>query len=69
MHLMQYVLIIGGLAVVNLVSGLHYLWFVWPALGWGIGVVTHGLSVFARAPFFTGEWERREVEKYLGRKL
>jgi hypothetical protein len=29
----------------------------------------HGLRVFDRVPFLNGDWERRQVEKYLGREL
>jgi hypothetical protein len=45
------------------------LWVVWPALGWGIGVIAHGFSVFDAFPFLNGAWEKRQVEKYLGREL
>ena len=64
-----YVLIIGALAIANLVTSPGYWWVVWPAAGWGIGIVAHGLRVFDQLPFLNGQWERREVEKLLGRKL
>lgn len=38
-------------------------------LGWGSGVLVHGLRVFEKIPFLNGNWERNQVEKYLGRKL
>jgi transcriptional regulator with XRE-family HTH domain len=69
MHLVLYCLVIGLLAIVNLVTYRHILWFIFPALGWGIGLAFHGLRVFDRVPFLNGEWERQQVEKYLGRKL
>jgi transcriptional regulator with XRE-family HTH domain len=69
MHLAQYVVVIGALAVVNLLTFPHYLWFAWAAFGWGIGVVAHGIQVFDKAPFLNAAWERRQVEKYLGREL
>jgi transcriptional regulator with XRE-family HTH domain len=69
MHLAQYVVIIGALAVLNLVTSPVYLWVVWPAMGWGIGILAHGLRVFGKIPFLDAQWERREVEKYLGRQL
>jgi transcriptional regulator with XRE-family HTH domain len=69
MHVVQYVLIIGFLAVVNLLSYPRYLWFVWAALGWGLGLAMHGLRVFDKIPFLNADWEKRTVEKYLGRKL
>ena len=69
MHLLNYLVVIPLLAVLNLVSSPHYWWVAWPALGWGIGVATHGLSVFGAVPFLDGAWEKRQVEKYLGREL
>jgi transcriptional regulator with XRE-family HTH domain len=69
LHLMQYVVVISVLAAVNLLSYPDYLWFVWPALGWGLGVASHAATVFGAGPLFNGAWERRQVEKYLGRKL
>jgi transcriptional regulator with XRE-family HTH domain len=68
-HLVLYGIIIGFLAIVNLVTYHHYLWFIWAALGWGIGILAHGMRVFDKVPFLNGDWERRQVEKYLGRKL
>ena len=69
LNLTQYVLVIAVLAAVNLVGYPHYLWFVWPALGWGLGVIAHGALVFEFVPFMGADWEKRQVEKYLGREL
>jgi transcriptional regulator with XRE-family HTH domain len=68
-HLAQYGIIVGFLAIVNLLTSRQYFWVMWVALGWGIGVLFHGLRVFDKVPFLSGEWERRQVEKQLGRKL
>ena len=68
-HLVMYGIVISSLAVVNLMTYHHYLWFIWAALGWGIGILAHGMRVFDKVPFLNGDWERRHVEKYLGRKL
>jgi transcriptional regulator with XRE-family HTH domain len=72
-HAMQYVIVLTLLAVVNVLTArqyhYHYYWIVWVALGWGIGLCLHGLRVFGKIPFLDGDWERRQVEKYLGRKL
>jgi len=68
-HLTQYIVVITVLAAVNITTNRHYLWFLWAALGWGAGVLSHGLIVFDKLPFLSGEWERRQVEKQLGRKL
>jgi hypothetical protein len=68
-HLGQYALVIALLAVLNLWTSPHYFWVLFPALGWGIGLSFHGLQVFDMVPFLSGDWERQQVEKYLGRKL
>lgn len=68
-HLTQYLIVIPILAAINLMGYPSYLWFVWPALGWGLGVAAHGAAVFDILPFLNGAWEKRQVEKYLGREL
>ena len=68
-HLAQYLVFIPALALINLLTSSGYWWFVWPAMGWGIGLLAHGASVFGVVRLFDGAWERREVEKYLGRDL
>jgi hypothetical protein len=45
-HLITYVIVILGLAVLNLGTSPHYLWFLWAAAGWGIGLIAHGISVY-----------------------
>ncbi|MBB3166966.1 2TM domain-containing protein [Simiduia aestuariiviva] len=68
-NLGSYVIFIAFLFFVNLATSPNYLWVVWPALGWGIGVAIHGLNVFELTSFFGSDWERKQVEKRLGRKL
>lgn len=68
-HLMQYLLVVAGLAAVNLWLSPHYLWFLWVLLGWGLGLMSHALSVFQLLPWLGADWERRQVEKRLGRPL
>ena len=42
---------------------------IWGFLGWGVGVVLHGLVAYEVIGFFSADWEKRMVEKKLGRKL
>ncbi|HVM97582.1 MAG TPA: HAMP domain-containing sensor histidine kinase [Candidatus Acidoferrales bacterium] len=44
-HLMSYLGVMAFLALVNLFT-TSYPWFVWPALGWGIGLFSHYMAVF-----------------------
>ena len=68
-HLTMYVLVIAGLFTINLLTVPEYIWAKWPAMGWGIGIIAHGLNVRGRFLLFGPEWERRQVEKRLGRNL
>jgi transcriptional regulator with XRE-family HTH domain len=64
-----FALVIPFLAVINLMTSPQHLWFYWPALGWGLGLLMHSLRVFTHFGPLGPEWEKREVEKRLGRPL
>jgi len=68
-HLVIYVTVIMGLFLINIFTRPNDLWFIWTALFWGLGVLSHGLSVFEIFNFFSPEWEKKQIEKRLGRKL
>jgi len=68
-HLIQYVLVMTLLLAINLKTSPSYLWVIWPALGWGLGLLSHAASIFDLLPFFGANWEKRQVEKRLGRSL
>ena len=44
-------------------------WMYVAFLGWGIGVVLHGLNAYELINFFGPKWEKKLIEKRLGRKL
>jgi signal transduction histidine kinase len=44
-HLMSYLGVIAFLALINLFT-TRYPWFIWPTLGWGIGLFAHYMAVF-----------------------
>nr|WP_243694239.1 2TM domain-containing protein [Vibrio viridaestus] len=62
-------MVIALLFVINYVTNPENIWAWWPALGWGIGVVSHGLRAFEIVNIFGLEWEKKQVEKRIGRKL
>lgn len=68
-HLTTYAVTIFGLLILNLIVTPGYLWVKWAAFGWGIGVISHGLSTFEVLNFFGPEWEKKQIEKRLGKKL
>ena len=61
-HLGTYVVIIAGLFVIDLATGDGW-WFYWAAIGWGIGLAWHALSVFGPQRRFGAEWERRKIQE------
>lgn len=67
-HFASFLVIISFLTLLNLVMS-DYLWVFWVIFGWGVGVAMHALEVFDLVPWLGPEWEKREVEKRLGRKL
>ena len=66
-HLAVYLLSIAAMVVFNLYTGTQHLWFIWPALGWGFGVASHGLAVFEVFSIFGVDWEKRQIERRLER--
>lgn len=68
-HVLQFVVGVGAMAVANYVTNPRYPWVLWVALSWGSVLVVHGLQAFDKVPFLTAAWERRQVEKYIGRRL
>jgi hypothetical protein len=67
-NLIAYVIVNIGLMVINLLTSPAYLWFFWPMLGWGIGVVFHGLKVFNYMPFLGKEWEEQKIKEFMDRE-
>ncbi|HEY8618381.1 helix-turn-helix domain-containing protein [Phenylobacterium sp.] len=68
-HLIQFVVLMPMFVIGNLLTTPDQLWCLWVLLAWGPAVGLHALAVFNRISFLDGAWERREVEKLLGRRL
>ena len=67
-HAIQYVLVVGALAIFNIWRQPQHLWFLWVAFGWGLGLLVHAARIFNWGPLGPA-WEKAQVEKRLGRKL
>ncbi|HEY6241503.1 MAG TPA: 2TM domain-containing protein [Burkholderiales bacterium] len=68
-HLYQYIIVVAALFAMNLITTPHRMWAQWVMIGWGIGVLMHASMVFGRSWLLGPDWERRQVEKRLGRPL
>ena len=67
-NLIAYVVVNIGLMVLNLLTSPGYLWFFWPMLGWGIGVLFHGMKVFNYMPFFGKDWEEKKIKEFMDKE-
>ena len=66
-HAAMYLLVNTALVVINLVTSPEYLWFVWPLLGWGVGVAAHAIAVFGIPGMFGRDWEERKIRQLMDR--
>ncbi len=47
-HLAVFLLVNAALAGINFATSTTCLWFKWPLMGWGVGLIIHAVVVFAR---------------------
>ena len=52
--------------VIDVLTGTDDWWFFWPVLGAGLIVAVIGLAMGALGDLFGSDWERRQVDRYLG---
>jgi hypothetical protein len=45
-HLAVYLVVISLLTILNLTVAGDYFWVMWPMIGWGSGLIVHGLFTF-----------------------
>lgn len=67
-NLVAYILVNIGFFVLNMLTSPKELWFYWPMLGWGIGVLIHGMRAFNYMPFFSKDWEERKIKEYMDKE-
>lgn len=64
-NLLSYCLIIPFLIFVNLLTSPNHLWFWWPMLGWGIGIIFHAFGVFNHKIGLGKDWEDRKIKEFM----
>ncbi len=64
-HAIVYLVVMVGLVLINnLLAPVGYQWWLWVALGWGIGVISHFLSAFLyQSGAIVDRLAKRELEK------
>lgn len=64
-NLVAYIFANGFMLFINLKYSPEYLWFFWPLLGWGLGLLFHGLKAFNYTPFLGKDWEERKLKEFM----
>ena len=65
-HVMIYVVVNVLLAAINLLKNPGHLWFQWVILGWGIGLLAHGLNVYSYR--WLGSRREQMIQRELARQ-
>jgi transcriptional regulator with XRE-family HTH domain len=65
-HALMYLLFV---VVFGVAFGFKHPLILWGSIGWGIGLMVHGLNVFEVINFLGPNWEKKQIEKRLGRPL
>ena len=64
-HIVIYFLVNFGLMLVNLFTNREHLWFYWPVIGWGVGLLAHAFTVFICGGWFGKGWEEKKLQSIL----
>ena len=67
-NLVSYIGVNIFLIFINLYTTPNHLWFYWPLIWWGLGVVFHGLKVFEVFPGFGKDWEERKIKELMDKE-
>ena len=66
-HLTSFVIVNTFLFALNMFTSPFHYWFIYPLMGWGLGLASHYFSVFGipGAGSLDEQWEEKEIEKEL----
>lgn len=63
-HLLAYCVVIPLLAYINYRT-TDFPWAIFPALGWGFGLLMNGLCAYGYNPIFGKDWEERKIKEFM----
>ncbi len=63
-NLFIYCLVISILAYINYRT-TGFLWFLFPALGWGIGLMGLWMKAYGYNPILGRDWEERKINEFM----
>ena len=62
---MSYCLVIPFLIFINVTFSPQFQWFWFPMIGWGVGLLFHGLDVYNYNPFLGRNWENKKINELM----
>ena len=65
-NLIAYCIIIPCLAFLNYKT-TSFPWIIFPVVGWGFGLLTHGMEAFGYHPIWGKRWEERKLRELMER--
>lgn len=63
-NLIAYLIVIPFLAWLNYMT-TDFPWVIFPAVGWGLGVIVNGMSAYGYNPILGRNWEERKIREFM----
>jgi hypothetical protein len=63
-HVFTYVIVMSLLVIINY-NTTDFPWVLFPAIGWGIGLLSHGLGTFGYNLILGRNWEERKIKELM----
>lgn len=67
-NLIAYVGVNTFLVFINYYTGWDHKWFIYPLIGWGIGLMFHYFEAFGHYPFLSKNWEEKKIKELMDEK-
>lgn len=65
-NLIAYCIVVPSLTILNYwIDQWEFPWFLFSAIGWGIGVFCHAVNVFKWNPIMGKDWENRKIKQFM----
>ena len=63
-NLIAYCVVIPLLVYLNFRT-TEFPWAIFPAVGWGLGLVGHWMTAYGHNPLFGKEWEEHKIQEFM----
>lgn len=63
-NLLAYCIVIPILVYINYIT-TSFAWVIFPAVGWGFGLVMNGFYAYGYNPLFGKDWEERKIKEFM----